>query len=69
MKINIHYADCGPFGSLWFVGFDDDEGLGCYAKTPLEGLNDLLWQNDHNDERVAAVEAEIAKREVTGAPV
>jgi len=69
MKINIHYTECGPFGSLWFVGFDDDEGDGVYAKTPLAGLQDLLWIHDYSDERVAAVEAEIAKREVEGAPV
>ena len=69
MKITISYDDCGPFGSMWFAGFEDDEGIGCYGKTAVAALNDLLWMNDHDEVRVAAVEAEIAKREVTGAPV
>ena len=64
MKINIHFVDCSPIGGRWFAGFESDEGVGSYARTPVEALQDLMSFNDHDDERVAACEAEIAKRKV-----
>lgn len=63
MKITLSPADFGPFGDGWYA-YDDatfPDGEVGSGGTKEDALKSLLWQVDHDDAAVAAVEAEIAK--------